>query len=99
MSAPAIETLGSALLHFLWQGTALGWRCLWLFRLPATRACAIGLAVGAFALMALCPLGTVAILERAPVPVVSVDYSTVAPAASNITEVLSNAHLFRRLIC
>ncbi len=90
MSAQMVQTIGSVLLHFLWQGAALA--VLLLMAISFTRNARLRylFGVGALTLMALCPLGTVAILERAPVPVVSVDYSTVAPAVSNITEVLSN---------
>jgi beta-lactamase regulating signal transducer with metallopeptidase domain len=67
MSAAAMETLGSALLHFLWQGAALA--LLLFLTLSLTRNARVrhALAVGALALMALCPLATVAYLEKTPV--------------------------------
>jgi beta-lactamase regulating signal transducer with metallopeptidase domain len=67
MSAPAIETLGSALLHFLWQGTALALALYLAISFTREARVRYGLAVGTLALMALCPLATVAFLERAPV--------------------------------
>ncbi len=87
MNAPAVETLGSALLHFLWQGTALA--LLLYLAISFTREARVryGLAVCTLVLMALCPLATVAFLERAPVMAAAPD----SPPASIVLTNLSVA--------
>jgi beta-lactamase regulating signal transducer with metallopeptidase domain len=67
MSAPAIEILGSALLHFLWQGAALALLLSVAISFSRQARVRYGLAVCTLALMAICPLATVAVLERATV--------------------------------
>ena len=92
MSTQMVEIIGTALLHFLWQGAALA--VLLLVAISFTRNARLRylLGVGSLALMALCPIATVAFLQR-PVasPVSAIDYSAVAPAVSNITVALSTA--------
>ena len=92
MSTQMVEIIGTALLHFLWQGAALA--VLLLVAISFTRNARLRylLGVGSLVLMALCPIATVAFLQR-PVasPVSAIDYSAVAPAVSNITVALSTA--------
>ena len=91
MSAPAIETLGSALLHFLWQGTALAlllYVGISLTRNPRMR---YGLAVCALALMALCPLATVAFLQKAPVASAVADSAPASIVLTNVSVALETA--------
>ncbi len=91
MSAPAIETLGSALLHFLWQGAGLA--LLLYLAISFTRDARLryGLAVATLALMALCPLATVAFLEKAPVATAAADPAPVSIALSNVSVALEAA--------
>jgi beta-lactamase regulating signal transducer with metallopeptidase domain len=92
MSTQMVEVTGTALLHFLWQGAALA--VLLLVAISFTRNARLRylLGVGSLALMALCPMATVAFLQR-PVATSasSIDYSAVAPAVSNITVALNAA--------
>jgi beta-lactamase regulating signal transducer with metallopeptidase domain len=88
MNALTIQTLGSALLHFLWQGAALAlllWIAVSFTRDPRVR---YGLAVCALALMALCPLATVVFLARPAVVAAVPGYAPVSIALSSFSEAL-----------
>jgi beta-lactamase regulating signal transducer with metallopeptidase domain len=64
MSTFAIQTLGSALIHFLWQGTALAillCGAFWFTRDARVRYAA---AVGTLTLMALCPIATFIFFDK-----------------------------------
>jgi beta-lactamase regulating signal transducer with metallopeptidase domain len=91
MNPPAIETLGSALLHFLWQGAALA--LLLYVAISFTRNARVryGMAVGALVLMALCPLATVAYLEKPSVAAAASQTLPVSIALSNVSVALETA--------
>lgn len=94
MSAQMIQTVGSALVHFFWQGAALA--VLLLISISLTRNARVRYALGVatLALMALCPIVTFALLAKSPVPAIPAgvaDYPAVAPAISNITVALDTA--------
>jgi beta-lactamase regulating signal transducer with metallopeptidase domain len=91
MSAPAIETLGSALLHFLWQGAALALLLYVAISFTGNPRVRYGLAVCALALMALCPLATVAFLEKAPVAATAADPAPVSIMLTNVSVALQSA--------
>jgi beta-lactamase regulating signal transducer with metallopeptidase domain len=84
MNAQTIQMVGTALLHFFWQGAALA--VLLLLAISFTRNARVrhSLAVYTLALMALCPFATLAFLGNPPaaeVSVPAVNYS----AISNVT--------------
>ena len=93
MNGQIIQTLGSVLLHFFWQGAALA--ALLFLALSLTRNSQVRYALGVMALvlMALCPLATFLFLGTPPATVANAgpDYAAVAPAISNMTVVLSSA--------
>ncbi len=94
MSAQMIQAVGSALLHFLWQGVALA-VSLWI-AVSFTRNARVryGLGVVTLVVMALCPFVTLAVLSAsssasyAPVAT-SFEPSAVVPAISNMTVALT----------
>ena len=91
MSAPAVETLGSALLHFLWQGAALA--LLLYLAISFTREARVryGLAVCTLALMAVCPLATLAFLEKAPAVTTVADSAPASIVLTNVSVALQAA--------
>jgi beta-lactamase regulating signal transducer with metallopeptidase domain len=91
MSAPAVETLGSALLHFLWQGAALA--LLLYLAISFTREARVryGLAVCTLALMAICPLVTMAFLEKAPAATTVADSAPASIVLTNVSVALRPA--------
>ncbi len=94
MSAQMIQTVGSALLHFFWQGAALA--VLLLIGMSLTRSARARYALGVttLALMALCPIVTLAVLAQSPapnIPLAAAHDPIVAPAISNITIALDTA--------
>ena len=91
MSAQAMQILGSALLHFLWQGVALAALLFLAIWFTCGARLRYGLAVFALALMALCPLATMIILQK-PVTV------TAAALAKETSLTVAIAHTASRAI-
>ena len=88
MSTQIVQTVGSSLLHFFWEGAALAallWMAISFSRNARVRYV---LAVGALFAMALCPLATMAFLEK-PLAAPSMTVASY-PAISNVTVALSN---------
>jgi beta-lactamase regulating signal transducer with metallopeptidase domain len=84
MTAFAMQTLGAALLHFLWQGTALAlllFLALSFTRNPRLR---YGLAVCTLVLLALCPLATVVLLQRVSAAPAPLSHASVSAPISNV---------------
>ena len=92
MSTETIQTLGSALLHFLWQGAALAGLLLIAVSLTRNPRARYAVGVCTLVLMAFCPLATLAFLQRSAVaPAQSsfnLDTSPALPAISNMTGAL-----------
>ena len=79
----AIDALGAALLHFLWQGAALGLLYFLLRPLCATARARYRLGLGLVAALALCPLLTLAWLwPAADSAATAGDFGTIAAVAA-----------------
>ncbi len=95
MSAEMIQLLGSALVHFIWQGAALAVFLLITVALTRNPRIRYTLGVLTLVLMALCPLATYVFFQRAPVavstPAATLESPTIAPAISNMTVALNTA--------
>jgi beta-lactamase regulating signal transducer with metallopeptidase domain len=89
---PVVQALAWALVHFVWQGTAIGLAAFVALRAtrPASARYAIG--VGALALMLAAPVATFFILSHAPATVSSHQQPSAAPVAPARAEPAPGAH-------
>jgi beta-lactamase regulating signal transducer with metallopeptidase domain len=79
---PAIQALAWALVHFLWQGAAIGLGAWLAFRVVRSASARYLIGVAALAGMLAAPAITVAWLARAPVAPATIDPATTGIAAS-----------------
>jgi beta-lactamase regulating signal transducer with metallopeptidase domain len=95
MSEQMVQTLGSALIHFLWEGVALS--LLLYVAVSFTRDARIryGLAVSVLVLMALCPMTTVWLMQASVTVTNTLDYAPVSTVVSNVSTAVPAAAAVR----
>ena len=78
MNALTIQALGSALIHFLWEGTALAVLLYGAFSFTRNARVRYAAAVGTLALMAICPIATFVYLDNPAAASVTFNYPPVS---------------------
>ena len=94
MSTQTIQLLGTALLHFIWQGSALAVLLLITVALTHNPRVRYAMSVLTLLLMALSPIVTLIVLQHSTVPPAppspTLDIPEVQPAISNMSDALNS---------